>query len=161
MIKRLASLVCSVLLTGAYVVSVVAPSAADDPLSDKFLTQGGAWHYKTYRCVDSTVTDSGYRLQGQSDSGTDVSFATTLGFEGLKGYSGGPIYAGVVTYETNRIMAKEHRGDRVQVCLVSIPLPSAYCNPDKDQRGWIFRVYDYRQHAAYVGPNSEHTCGGA
>jgi hypothetical protein len=65
-------------------------------------------------------------------------------------------------------MRTERVGDAVQICLTGFPLPrvdpkthQVLCNPDADARGFEFRVYDYRQHAAYIGINSEHGCGGA
>ncbi len=65
-------------------------------------------------------------------------------------------------------MRSERRGDRIQVCLLSFPLPRFdkathqwICDPDADPRGWMFRVYEYRRHAAFYGPNTQHSCGGA
>ena len=68
----------------------------------------------------------------------------------------------------NDVMQAERPGDRVQLCLAGFPLPRVdpsthrvECNPDSDARGFTFRVYDYRRHAAYIGMNAEHDCGGA
>ena len=58
-------------------------------------------------------------------------------------------------------MIAEHPGDRVQVCIVQIPPPTKYCNPDTDSRGRVYRVWDYARKAQYAGMNSEHDCGGA
>ena len=73
---------------------------------------------------------------------------------------------GVVHYQDepeDLIMAKEHAGDKVQVCLVSVPnsQDSPGCDPKTDPRGRVYRVYDYRLHASYSGMNGEHGCGGA
>jgi hypothetical protein len=114
------------------------------------------WSAQSHRCADSRVTSVGYRLEGAPDSGSAVGFATTLGVSSFKGE-----HAGVVGYDTIPTIAREHPGDRVQVCLKSTPRKSQYCDPSKDSRGRIYRVYDYRQHASYSGMNSEHDCGGA
>ncbi len=148
--RRLAAMLAASLL--------LAPPAAG---AQSNLNKGGAWSAKTHKCVDTTVTSVGYRLQGMSDSGSAVEFATSLGVSGMKSYNGQPMRAGIVSYNTEPVAAREHRGDRVQVCLVSVPKRDQYCNPSTDSRGRMYRVYDYRQHAAYSGANSEHACGGA
>ena len=131
------------------------------------LISGGAWHYKSFRCADTVVTYVGYRLVDASnnmpmrDSGSVVVFASGIGYEGLHARSGASYHAAVTKYETDPIMAGERVGDRVQVCHIGTPVPSDRCNPDVDTRGREYRVYDYRQHAAYEGISTEHTCGGA
>ena len=77
----------------------------------------------------------------------------------------------VVHYQDERgnsLMQSERPGDKVQVCLTAFPTPShdpktgqVICDPNVDPRGLVFRVYDYRRHAAYIGPDSQHSCGGA
>jgi hypothetical protein len=59
----------------------------------------------------------------------------------------------------NKLMESEQKGDRVQVCLASFPTPSrdpqtgaVVCDPNIDPRGMTYRVYDYKRHAAYMGP---------
>ncbi len=79
--------------------------------------------------------------------------------------------AGVLHYQDsagNALMQRVRRGDSVQVCLVSFPVPTrdpkngaVICDPDRDPRGYVFRVYSYRLQSAFLGPNSEHSCGGA
>lgn len=130
----------------------------------------GPWHFKSVSCVDTTVTEVTPRLEnaGQTtftakdlqDSGVIVSFKTGLGVVPLfaKGYAEVVHYQG----ETgNGVMAAEHAGDRVQVCFLGGPAPTQYCDPDKDDRGRRYRVYDYQQQKQYWGMNSEHDCGGA
>jgi hypothetical protein len=130
----------------------------------------GPWHFKAVSCVDTTVESVTARLgtAGQTkftaadfkQSGVQVFFATGLGVVPL--FAKGD--AGVVHYQDtpgNDIMAAEHPGDRVQVCFLGGPAPTTYCNPDKDDRGRNYRVYDYKQHRQYWGMNSEHDCGGA
>jgi hypothetical protein len=118
-----------------------------------------------HRCVDTTVFEVEPRLvsQGQThftsadfESGVEVTFHTSFGANaGL---------AAVVHYggtSGNALMMSEHPGDRVRVCLVSIPTRDQYCDPVTDLRGRVYQVYDYRRHASYSGMNSEHDCGGA
>ena len=130
----------------------------------------GPWHFKAVSCVDTTVLSVTARLgaEGQTtftaadfkQSGVAVTFATQLGVVPL--FTKGN--AAVVHYQDtagNDIMAAEHRGDRVQVCFLGGPPPTTYCNPDKDDRGRNYRVYDYKQRRQYWGMNEEHDCGGA
>ena len=58
-------------------------------------------------------------------------------------------------------IARQKVGDKVQICLLNSPRPSQYCDPTKDSRGRVFRVYNYRLKAAYTGWNANHGCGGA
>jgi len=124
----------------ALAAATTAPALADD--NPDYLP--GPWHFRAVSCVD----------------GVAVTFATGLGIQPL--FARGT--ASVVHYQDsagNNIMAAEHRGDRVQVCYLGGPAPTKYCNPDQDDRGRNYRVYDYRQHQQYWGGNSEHDCGGA
>lgn len=143
-----------------------APAFADQP--DQYVS--GPWHYRSIPCVDTTVVSVTPRLgnAGQTsfsaaqfqETGVAVTFSTGLGIQPL--FPSGE--ASVVHYQDtagNSIMAAEHRGDRVQVCYLGGPAPTQYCNPDQDNRGRQYRVYDYRQRKQYWGGNSEHDCGGA
>lgn len=130
----------------------------------------GVWHYRSVACVNTTVksveprlTTSGQKTFSARDfqeSGVEVEFNTFLGSDPVNRN----MRAAIVHYQGmpgNAVMVKEHAGDRVQVCFLSRPAPTKFCNPDADGRGRLFRVYDYRQHAQYSGMNSEHGCGGA
>ncbi len=130
----------------------------------------GLWHYRSVECVATTVkiveprlTADGQKVFTTRDfeqSGVVVEFNTFLGSDPANPH----LRAAVTHYEGtpgNNIMMRERVGDKVQVCFLSRPAPTAYCNPDKDDRGRLFRVYDYRQHAQYSGMNGEHDCGGA
>jgi hypothetical protein len=152
-------------LTLIALFSTQAALADDDP---GYLP--GPWHYHAISCVDTTVTSVTARLgsAGQTtftaddfkQSGVIVEFNTGLGITPL--FSSGQ--ASVVHYQDtagNNIMSSEHPGDRVQVCYLGGPAPTKYCNPDKDNRGRNYRVYDYKLHQQYWGGNSEHDCGGA
>ena len=57
-------------------------------------------------------------------------------------------------------------GDKVRVCLLSVPEKSVQatgfgCDPAKDIRGRVFLVYDRANGSAEVYANGEHGCGGA
>jgi hypothetical protein len=129
----------------------------------------GVWHYRSVECVDTTVVSVEPRLvaEGQKkfsaqdfESGVDVVFKTHLGSDPAHPH----LFASVTHYgglPGNEIMVRERPGDKVQVCFLSRPAPTLACNPDQDERGRIYRVYDYRQRAQYSGMNTEHDCGGA
>jgi hypothetical protein len=114
------------------------------------------------RLVEPRLTTDGaksFTARDFAESGVEVEFNTFLGSDAAN-----HMRAAVVHYQDtpgNHIMAGERPGDRVQVCFLSRPAPTAGCDPDQDARGRTFRVYDYRQHAQYDGMNSEHDCGGA
>jgi hypothetical protein len=154
------------LICAALVIAASSPAWADS--GPDYLP--GPWHFKAISCVDTTVREVTPRLgtAGQTKftaadfkaSGVEVVFATGLGIQPL--FSSG--LASVVHYQDtagNDIMAAERAGDRVQVCYLGGPAPTQFCNPDKDDRGRSYRVYDYRQRAQYSGGNAEHDCGGA
>jgi hypothetical protein len=142
-----------------------APALAqqDDPY------KGGVWHYRSIPCVDTTVVSVTPRLgnagqtkftaQDFAQTGVSVTYKTTLGSDPAMA----PSQVTVTHYQgsaDNKFMQAERPGDKVQVCLVSVPAPTQYCDPDKDPRGRIYRVYDYRQKQQYSG-GSQHGCGGA
>jgi hypothetical protein len=166
-------------LASASAALAQAPSAEELRAQYDEVTLGGAWHFKSVPCVDGTVADVHPRLgqpgqhtfsaQDFRSSGVVVSVRLPRPTAFVTGV---PLTsAGVTHYQgdfDNDIMAAERRGDRVQVCPMSFPTPTydktrhAYrCNPDRDPRGWTFRIYDYRQHAAYYGSQTQHGCGGA
>jgi hypothetical protein len=130
----------------------------------------GPWHYRAISCVDTTVSQVVPRLVGGDQtkftaadfrqSGVQVTFKTGLGIAPL--FPSGQ--ANVTHYQDtpgNDVMTAERAGDRVQVCYLGGPAPTDYCNPDKDDRGRQYRVYDYARRKQYWGMNSEHECGGA
>jgi hypothetical protein len=150
----------------ACLAGTAIPAGADDAPNYK----SGPWHYRSISCVDATVKTVTPRLgrAGQTSfsksdfeqSGVEVAFNTRLGADPAVPSA----LAGVTHYQGdvgNSVMMAEHPGDRVQVCIVQIPAPTKYCNPDTDPRGRVYRVWDYRQKAQYWGLNSEHDCGGA
>jgi hypothetical protein len=149
------------LLHASIVAALLLPAAGAGAQSEASLTKGGAWPTASHSCVRTKVTQTGSRLQGAPDSGSTVEFASSLGLAGFKGMNGSPLRAGIVSYDSIPVVVRERAGDLVQLCLASVPKADQYCNPSKDSRGRMYRVYDYRQQKAYAGANSEHSCGGA
>ncbi len=148
----------------ALAVSLTPAARADD---DPGYTPG-PWHYRSVSCVDTTVKQVGPRLTDSSkapapadyQSGVEVTFNTSLGLA--------PIFpkeqASIVHYgdmKGNADMQAEKAGDRVQVCFLGGPAPTVGCNPDSDDRGRNYRVWDYSRKVQFNGYNAEHLCGGA
>jgi hypothetical protein len=129
----------------------------------------GVWHYRSVACTNTTVKSVQPRLtaQGQTqftaqdfETGVEVVFNTHLGNDAAHP----AMLASVTLYgglPETKIMQRERPGDHVQVCFLSRPAPTVDCNPDLDERGRVFRVYDITQRAQYSGQNTEHGCGGA
>lgn len=167
------------LALGAMSGSLPAPAQSGSDLgSHDEITGGGAWRFSPIPCVDTKVTSVRPRLGdgtqqsfGKADfdgTGVVVEMALPPGFRFMTTTR---VVPSVVHYQgdqDNAIMRAQRPGDRVQVCLLSFPTPTYdagakrfICDPDADARGFVFRVYSYRQRAAYYGPNSQHGCGGA
>lgn len=151
--------------------------ALADESDDQLIAAGGPWHGSAVLCAAGVVREVGPRLTSGPGAPTAADYAS--GVEVGIDIPSKPRWllnrtfatAAVVHYQDtpgNALMQKARRGDPVQVCLVSFPVPTrnpktgtVFCDPNVDSRGFVFRVYAYRQHAAYVGPNSQHGCGGA
>jgi hypothetical protein len=110
------------------------------------------------RCEESTITKFMNYFEGQPDSGYVVAFQSKIGLERFSN-------ATVAVVDRNAgkksAIARQKVGDKVQVCLIETPSRDQSCNPDKDPRGRVYRVYNYRLKATYSGWNSNHGCGGA
>jgi len=52
-------------------------------------------------------------------------------------------------------------GDRVRVCLITMPRKTAACDPATDDRGRDFLIYNRALGVALLFENGEHDCGGA
>jgi hypothetical protein len=48
-------------------------------------------------------------------------------------------------------------GDQVRLCLVSLPKDC----PPNDDRGYVYKALNLRNHESWDLPDSEHSCGGA
>jgi hypothetical protein len=99
------------------------------------------------QCATTRITDIGYRLADERnrpirDSGSHFSVANGLG---------GVTYSRVPAVHRSRV------GDRVRICLVSIPRGC----PPGDDRGREYRTTNLRTRQSWVMPDSQHRCGGA
>lgn len=94
------------------------------------------------RCSETTVQRTGSRLQGAPDSGSAIRYA-----------NGGA----QVSYETIAGIRRSRPGDRVRLCLVSVP---KNCPPG-DDRGRVYRATNLRTGDSWEAPDSQHMCGGA
>ena len=103
--------------------------------ADKLPAKEGACTLTTIKAVDT-------RLEGIDDSGDAVSFADG-------GYQ--------VSYTTIPGLKGSKAGDRVKLCLVSIPDDC----PPGDDRGKVYKATNLRTHTSWEAPDSEHSCGGA
>ena len=63
----------------------------------------------------------------------------------------------VISYSKEQILLSSRNGDRVRMCLVSIP---TNCPPG-DDRGRMYRIFNARTHDSAVMSDSQHMCGGA
>ena len=104
------------------------------------------------RCVDTTFVKLTDRFggaihgSGAGANGMDVVFGNKVS---------------LVSYSVSAVAVLEHPGDRVQLCYLGHVEGAQECHPATDDRGRLYRVYDYRLHAAWSATNSEHSCGGA
>lgn len=67
----------------------------------------------------------------------------------------------LIAYSVSDVALRERAGDRVQLCFLGHIEGTQGCITAADSRGRLYRVYDYRLHAAWSAMNSQHTCGGA
>ena len=111
-------------------------------------------------CVDTTVGSIASYFPSDPASGVVISFKTHLCIpESLT-----KVDAGITERTAESVVAvilQERVGDAVQVCLLAVPKPDDRCHPETDERGRVYRVYDYRLKTAYTGSLGNHDCGGA
>ena len=104
------------------------------------------------RCVDTSFVKMTDRFgqpihgSGRDANGMDVAFANRVT---------------LVAYSVSAVAVRERPGDRVQLCFLGHVEGAQGCKPATDDRGRLYRVYDYRLHAAWSATNSQHMCGGA
>lgn len=106
------------------------------------VTQAAPLPQRIGACAETTIRTVGSRLEGVADSGTGVSYANG-GFQ--------------VSYDVIPALRRSRRGDRVRLCLVSIPTDC----PPGDERGRIYRGTNLRTGESWTAPDSGHLCGGA
>lgn len=116
----------------AILATAVVAGAAD---ADKLPKKEGA-------CSVTTIKKVTTRLDGITGSGDAVVYANG-------GYQ--------VSYEKIRGLKGSRAGDKVRLCLTSIP---DECPPG-DDRGKIYKATNLRTHQSWEAADSEHSCGGA
>lgn len=94
------------------------------------------------QCVGTRVKEVGTRLENTPGSGSLVTF-TNGGVQ--------------VSYDQVREVDESRPGDRVSMCLVSIPKDC----PPGDDRGRTYKTTNKRTGQSWTLPDSEHMCGGA
>jgi hypothetical protein len=97
---------------------------------------------KVGQCVQTSLKEVGTRLEGVPDSGSAVIY--TNGIFGID-------------YETVKAITKARVGDKITLCLTSIP---KHCPPG-DDRGRFYSAVDLRTKGKWNLPDAEHMCGGA
>lgn len=93
-------------------------------------------------CVQTVISSLGSRLEGTPESGSAVGYAN-----GLYG----------VSYEIVEALRESRVGDRVALCLVSVPTGC----PKGDDRGRVYSAINSRTGRGWSLPDSQHMCGGA
>ena len=96
-------------------------------------------------CVMTTITTITDRFGSplkMTDTGTSVLFSN-------RGHQ--------ISYERETAIARSRVGDKVRMCLVSIPKDC----PPGDNRGRIYNSTNLRTGEAWSLPDSQHMCGGA
>ena len=93
-------------------------------------------------CEETTVTQTGPRLEGVPDSGSTIVYANGTS---------------QVSYDVIDGIDHSQTGDTVNLCLVSIP---ENCPPG-DDRGRVYRATNARTGESWTAPDSQHMCGGA
>ena len=94
------------------------------------------------QCVGTRVKEVGTRLENTPGSGSLVTF-TNGGVQ--------------VSYDQVPEVDESRPGDRVSMCLVSIPKDC----PPGDDRGRTYKTTNKRTGQSWILPDSEHMCGGA
>jgi hypothetical protein len=94
------------------------------------------------QCAQTTVAKIESRLEGTPESGSAIAYANG-------GYQ--------VSYDVIEGIVHSKRGDRVKLCLISIPEDC----PPGDNRGRVYRATNLRTHEVWEAPDAEHMCGGA
>jgi hypothetical protein len=113
------------------VPALAAPSYTEGPVPKK-----------VGQCVTTRISDLSSRLENMPDSGSAVSYANG-------------IYQ--VSYETIPGLVTARVGDRVKLCLKSVP---SGC-PKGDDRGKTYKATNLRTKRSWEAMDSEHMCGGA
>lgn len=95
-------------------------------------------------CAETTITRIAGRMMG------DVDFETGT----FVRYANGGVQ---ISYAREQPLIASQIGDRVSICLVSIPEDC----PPGDRRGRFYRTTNLRTGGVWVMPDAQHMCGGA
>jgi len=130
MMRQMVMIAAALIGAGSICEMTAAPAAA------------AALPTKIGACSETTIRTIGYRLQGEPDSGSLVQY----------------INAGVqVSYDVIPAIHRSRIGDKVRLCLVSIPEDC----PPGDDRGKVYNATNLRTGESWEAPDSQHMCGGA
>lgn len=94
------------------------------------------------QCADTRVVKVGTRLEDVAGSGTSIIFSNGIS---------------LVSYDTVPEAEMSKPGDKVKICLKSIPKDC----PPNDDRGRVYTVTNLRTKKKFTLPDSQHQCGGA
>ncbi len=94
------------------------------------------------QCAETSVLDVETRLENTPGSGSAIKYANG-------GYQ--------VSYDQVPAIDSSQPGDRIQLCLASVP---QNCPPG-DDRGKVYHAVNRRTGDEWDAPDSEHSCGGA
>lgn len=112
-------------------------------------------------CVETVVT------KAENPTGPSLAQGGSIAFhDDIAPHHGAGNFTITEVYVEPGSYALPKNGDRVRVCLVSVPErdvtpDGAGCDPDRDARGREFIVYDRNNGHAEIYSNGEHGCGGA
>ena len=98
------------------------------------------------QCVETAIASITSRFQ--ADINADQNDGSAISFEN-GGFQ--------VSYEKEQPIIRSEVGDRVLMCLVSIPQDC----PPGDDRGRIYTTTNQRTNESWTLPDSQHSCGGA
>ena len=154
----------SILTTALIVTVTLAPSASIAEGLFTNLPISASYDAQPIHCDSATVTDWGAPEVGEAGSAAvhHLPFGDSIG--GVYGYESFSNKVSVSIHTepfANRIWTQTKVKDKVQVCLLSIPARTDTCNPDIDERGRMYYVYNYRLKGAFIELTGSHACGGA
>lgn len=138
---------CVALVAACFLVASCGPAPTDNPEAETIENPGPEASetnsvMQVGDCVETSVTLVGSRLEGVADSGSGVEFANGMS---------------QVSYDVLLGIANSRVGDRVRICLVSVP---ENCPPG-DDRGRVYSGTNLRTNESWTAPDSQHMCGGA
>lgn len=138
---------CVALVATCFLLANCGPAPTDNPEYETIADPGSAASESSSvmqvgDCVETSVTLIGSRLEGVADSGSGVEFANGMS---------------QVSYDVLPGIANSRVGDRVRICLVSVP---ENCPPG-DDRGRVYAGTNLRTNESWTASDSQHMCGGA